>query len=215
MSEDVARMVGAAAPNSITINGKSCFIRPLTLRELTEIQRECLRIYRQQYAQNLKDTEEILGVDEVRRQILESAKWDVDDLPKKFVYDAGKDIEPTEEIFKFIRENLAIDRAEIEKQANKDLVIRQLLTTALDSGVLSETLFEKLTGRIPRRLSTGYVNWWLTATIDGMVSLCYWCLRDQGITKDDVIAEITSSGGKVASIARDIESLSAPDLGNG
>ena len=42
MSEVMARAAGAGSPLTVEIGGKQCSVRPLTIRELTEVERDCV-----------------------------------------------------------------------------------------------------------------------------------------------------------------------------
>ena len=53
--DDVARAVGAGTGKTVTIDGVTCSIRLLGIRDLTEVQRVCLRQYRTKYLQHQHD----------------------------------------------------------------------------------------------------------------------------------------------------------------
>jgi hypothetical protein len=51
MSEKVARALGAAG-ESMSCNGKPCEIRPVGIKFLTEVQRECLKQFQRLFLEN-------------------------------------------------------------------------------------------------------------------------------------------------------------------
>ncbi len=212
--EDVARAIGAKGANSeVTINGKSYTPKPLTIKELTELERDCVKQYRKQYLEVLKDGIDMLpnGEEEFRKVFMESARWEADDLPKKYVYDVKK-IPVTAELEIWLKRNTGADEKLLKKGPD---VIRRLVATALDNEDMSEQEFETLTKTKPKKLMTGYANWWCTGTFAGMVAMLYLSVRDSGITKEDITTELAGQQGLLASLSREIEELSAPSLGNG
>lgn len=216
MSEDVARAIGAGSdPDTpFIINGKPVKIRPLSVKELAEIERDCVKIYRRKYLEAIKDAMDFLpnGEEELRKAVMDSAKWEADHLPKKFVYDVGE-IKITQALKDWLVSTMGVE----EELLEKDLLAKRLLATALDQETLTSEEFQKMTGKAPRRLSTGYVNWWCTGDPDGMVSMLYHCARasNPDLTKDDILKEIGKDSAKLTSLSREIEALSSPSLGNG
>ena len=86
MSEDVARALGAGG-DITTIAGKECKVRPLSIRELTEVERECLKVYKRTFLETFHDNLDLLPDDEaaglMSRKLEEASAWDVGDLPSK------------------------------------------------------------------------------------------------------------------------------------
>jgi hypothetical protein len=212
MSEDVARAVGAGSVNGFQIAGKNVKLKPLAIRDLAELQRDCLKRYRRSYLEAFSDNIDILGEDLLIRKAEESAKWDVDDLPKKIVY--GTDAVPvTDELKQWMVDNIPGLEEGLEERPK--LVILRILSGALDSEAITEEEVEKLTGKRPKKLKTGYVNWWITGSPDGMVSMLYLCAKDSGVTRKEVEAEFTSDQGKLMELTRELEHITTPEVGNG
>jgi len=211
MSEDVARAVGAGKSGK-TIAGKPFSLRPLTVRELTEIERDCVKWYRRQYLQNIKDAAEFLpnADEELRKAVFDSAKWEVDDLPKKWVYDTSK-IPITPELEIWLKRNLDVKDSAL---ADKDTV-KRLVSAALDQELLSAAEFKKYTGSEPKKISTGYANWWATGSFEGMTTMVFYCVRGSGITMDDIRTDLANKQADLMSLSREIEDITAPSLGNG
>ena len=222
MADDVARAIGAGLPEEIIIAGKSCRIRPLSIRELTELERDCLARYRRSYLQTYSENLDLLGNGDrqalMRSKFDEAARWDISDLPTKFVYDP-KRLEVTPELVVWLQRNLDYSDVQADgtqfPEAVKELVRCRTTAVALDSGLLSEEEYEELTGKRPRKATVGYVNWWTTGCFDGMISMAWGCFKDCGVTRDEVAFELGRNPTLNANLTREIEHLSSPSVGNG
>lgn len=211
MSEDVARAVGAADPRELTIAGKKCRLRPLTIKELTEVQREGVRVYRKSYLINLRDSIEFLpgGEEGFQKKVEETAHWEADDLPKKSVYDTAT-LVVTNELKTWLKENLGAK----DDRLRNVRACRTLTAAALDSDVLSVEEFRKLTGKLPIKVKTGWVNWWVTGTPEGMLTMIWHSVKIDGITREELDA-LVSDPATMMAFAREVEFLSVPASGNG
>jgi len=195
MSEDIARAVGAKSPTEVKIAGKICKVKPLGLRELTEVQMECLEWYKRQYIKTFVDSADMFpdGMEEARKAREEAAKWDIDDLPKKHVYDS-KTIVVTDKLRKWVVEEFdlektkAVDEDKIKQTAAAALdlektksvdddKIKQTAAAALDRKSLSVEKYKELTGSKARSVPIAYDNWWMTGCMDGMVSFIHKCFE--------------------------------------
>jgi len=213
MSEDVARAVGAPSGVHLVIKGKHIPVRPLNLKELTEVQRICIKSYRDNWLESWHDSMKYLPNPEetMLQKIDESAKWTIENLPKKRVYTSASLLDS--EILAFresLESSLGIDCSKSPVNA-----LRRILDTALDQELITEEQFQKVSGKPPKKMLSGYVNWWITATMEGMVTLIWMCARDHGITKDDIIELMSSNQEKMIELSREIESVTAPSVGNG
>ena len=209
--DDTARALGASAPGEMTINGKVGVIRPLTARELTEIERICVRSYRNEYLARLKDSVDIIGQDRLEDEVFKTANWDVHNLPRKWVFDPRPN-QLTAEIIDWMVDNTNSDRVELLKNPIKAL---RALATVLDNEAMPPDLFEKLAGSPCLKLSTGYVNWWITATFEGMLELAFYSMRGCGITREDLFKEFEKKQELLWQVAREAEKVSSPSMGNG
>lgn len=216
MSEDVARAVGAGIPGELTIKGKKYNLRPLTVKELTELQRTCLKRYQRKYMETFKENVDLLEGDVDKQRDLVSielqkvSKWGLEDLPLKEVFDVSP-VKITDELKMWMRDNLGATKAVLAS----DKKALQLVATALDGGVLSIDACFKFTGTVPQKVKTGYVNWWVTGSSEGMVHFVWLSIRGSGLTEAELEDEISSSYEDIVTAARDIENLTVPDLGNG
>jgi len=211
MSEDVARAVGASVPGEVTIAGKKCRLRPLSIRELTEVQREGVRIYRKNYLNQLRDTVEFYpeGKDEFRQAIEKSAHWEADDLPKKEVYDSTT-LQHSPALSAWLVENIPGS----ESKVHNLLTFQRMVASALDGGVLTEDVFKELTGHFPSKMKTGYINWWVTGTVEGMMCMIWQSVKHSGVSREDVDS-LLSDPSVMMLFAREIEAISVPAAGNG
>ena len=220
MSEDTARAVGSAGTDKIIIAGKECTVRPLSLKELGEIERECLNQYRENIleysARNAKFLPEGEGSKLIREKMESMERWDVKDLPLSKVYDPDRMV-VTEKLEEWLIENCSGTAPEIEAQtdpAKKQLLLRRLTATMLEAGQLSGTEYEAFTGKLPAYIKTGYVNWWITGTFAGMLELAYKAFQHNGVTRNDVSEALGRNMALMTRLAREIEALSAPQSGN-
>lgn len=222
MAEDTARALGANSGDVILIAGKECLVRPLTVKELTEVERVCLKGYKRQFIETYSENADLLGEEEgkqlVREKIDEAARWDVSSLPPKYACDDSK-IKVTGTLKQWLKDNIGFSEkdqngAEIPKQAVEKR-LKRLAAYAIDADMLSVDDFTKLTNEPPVRQKVGYVNWWITGTFDGMLTMVWMAVRGGGVTKEDVAAELGKNPTLLSHFAREIERLSAPDAGNG
>ena len=219
MAEDVARAIGAGG-KTVVIAGKECQIRPLSLLELTELERECLRTYKKDYLETFKDNADLLGDDApqfLRDKLEEVARWDVTNLPMKYVYDPSK-LAASTKLKLWLKKNTDFNEKPSGEKLEPQLVDRimqRMAATCLDNGTLSEDKYQQLTGKETEKTRVGYVNWWITGAMDGMITMIWICFRSYGVTKEEVAREFTKLSDVLVDMARDIEHLTAPEVGNG
>ncbi len=213
MGEQIARAVGAGGPTTVLIAGKECTVRPLGIRELTEVERDCVQRYKRAYLETFASNADLLP-EAVRQKTLEEkmeavARWDVDDLPPKHAHDPER-IKLTDGVRGWLAENMEV------KPDAKDLHLRRMAATALDQGTLSAGDYTGMAdGLRPPRVKVPYVNWWITASYDGMVTFVWVCFRHNGVTREQVADELGRNLSLLVELTRDIEKLSVPEAGNG
>lgn len=214
MSESVARALGASdpKPKTITIAGKKCTVRPLGLRELTEVERLCVKQYKRTFLETYAENADLLPEDEraglVREKLDDAALWDIDDLPPKRAYDANK-IKATKELKDYVVKAFGIDKNV------KPLQLKQIVTGLLDSNSMTPAKYKKYTKEMPPYGQVPYASWWITGSHDGMITLIWTCFKDDGVTKDEVASELGSNKELLMSLSRDIEHVTAPEVKNG
>src|SRR5690606_18323895 len=172
----VARAVGAdSGDEPIKINGKECVPRPLTVKELTELERECLKRFKREYLSTFSENIDIFPKDHQTRILMEKtdevAKWDLTNLPPKWAYDSNS-IVLNEELENWLREEIGFNEENFP-EATRDKAKQRVVSTLLDDGRLTEEQYEKLTSQKPRKGKVGYAEWWITGTMDGMISMVW------------------------------------------
>ena len=216
MSEDVARAVGAKSPMEIDIAGKMCKVRPLGLRELTEVQRECVEWYKRQYIKTFVDTMDMFpgGIEEAQQAREKAAKWDIDDLPNKVVYDSTT-IELTDKLKRWVvsKYNLGKRRRDVRRLDNDKA--KRLAAAALDKGMLSPEKYKELVGKDSRPIAIAYDTWWITGCLEGMIHFIWKAFQANGVSKNEVLEVLTAKPDLMVELSREIERLSAPAMGNG
>ena len=216
MSEDVARAVGAASPTKVTVCGKECQPRPLTIKELTELQRDCLAKYRRSYVEAYSQNVDFLPEAErgafIREKIEEAAKMDLSSLPRKDVYD-GRRLVVTSELEKWLEENIIGYKRDPKDKDGK--FVKRMTAASLDSELLTPEEYERLTKQKAKPTKVGYVDWWVTGSFEGMISMINLAFKGCGVTEDELCQEITRNPALLIHLSREIEHLSAPEVGNG
>lgn len=219
MAEDVARAVGASA-GTITIAGKTCQIRPLTVRELTELERECLKQYKRQ---RLEEFAEMLLPEEDRESAIrakrdELLRLDTGDLPVKWAHDPAK-ITVTEQLTAWLDKTVGLARTDGNGEALSESALQRqiarMAAAALDGHAMTWAEYESLTGSAPIRMQVGYVNWWITGTYDGLITLLWISCRDAGVTRDEVAQEFRLNRSAIVEASYEIDRVTAPAVGNG
>ena len=224
MADDVARAVGAAGAETITIGGKTCTVRPLTIRELAEVERECVKIYVRAHLETYSRNLDLLPCDEDSKMKLLSSKleaasrWDVGDLPQRYAYDPGT-IFLSGLLKEWIKQELQFVETDasgkpLSEQELNDRY-RKAAVTALDAGLLKEEHYHQLTGRNVGKVPVGYVNWWITGSMEGMLTMVWACFKSYGVSREEVAEAIGNNFNVLANLSRDIEHLSVPAVGNG
>lgn len=213
MSEDMARALGSEGVTTITIAGKQCTARPLSLAELTVVERDCVKRYRRSYIETFVDNADLLPKDQSLQMISKAtdkaARWDIDDLPQKFAYDPDR-LKLNKEVRQWLAKHFDLDGQEVE-----DDKLLRFCASALDQGLLSPDAYKGMVGEDPSRLKVGYANWWITGCMDGMVSLLWVCFRHNGVTREQVLEELENNPALLTEMSSEISSLTAPQLGNG
>jgi len=213
MSERESRAMGAGT--KIVVDEKEYMLRPVTVQHLCDLEREALRYYRRQVLQTYRDNADLLGerADElIAKKFEEVSRLSLDDLPKKKAHDASK-LPVTEDARKWaekFRQEIGGDQSE----ELSDGRVRSLIVTALDQERITPDHVQTMTGRRPTLAKVRYDQWWVTGCFEGMVSFIHSSLRQDHpeITKEDVGTWPIDS---IFESAREVESITVPNLGNG
>lgn len=208
MAEDTARALGAGGGReAIMIAGKACHTRPLSAKELAEVEREALKAYRRSYVESYKENLDVIGGthEMLLAQLEKVSRWDVSDLPAKFSFDPRK-IVITPALKAWLVSTYEIN---IEK-AGSDDYLKRIAAVALDTKMMESADYEKLTNSKPPKVKIGYVNWWITGCYDGIITFIWTCFSTSGVTRNEVASEIGRNPALMAELSHEIESLSAP-----
>ena len=211
-SDRMARAVAASSPLAVDIGGKQCYARPLSLRELTEVERDCVDRFKSGYlrtfANNIHMIPEALRESMMREKFEQAARWDVDDLPVKFAYDSDQVI-LTNKLKAFIGKEFGLVKE------TDDAKYKRIVAAALDQGTMTEEQYEKLTGKPIKKDKVPYVAWWITGSVDGQITFIWMAFKHGGVTREQVADAMAENPALFLEMANEIERLSAPKLGNG
>lgn len=228
MSEDVARAVGAKG-RLVTIGGKEVQIRGLGVRELTEVQREAVQQYKKEMLADYKLGAEYMPdpTEYMEKKVEEVRKIQLGDLPAKYVYDPER-LELSPKLREFVYVQLGLTPEQISSKdlgpeladlfGNTELDDKRILgwvSSFLDCGTLTPQEYENLVGKPPQRFRIGYVNWWITGDFEGMLTLLWMSVKDQGITRKELSDQFSHEKNLLLELSREVESLSQPSEGNG
>jgi len=212
MSNDTARALGAKSPMVVKFGDKECQVRPLGIQELAEVEQDCLARYRRSYLETWHKNADLLpnGAQILQEKMEEAARWDVEDLPTKRAYD-GNSVCVTKQLRQWVGAQFEIE----DVQKVNENRIASIAASCLDQGLLSEAKYKELTGKVIIPEQIAYVNWWITGAYDGMITMTWICFKKYGITREEVSEKLCLDRVLMAEVAREIERVSAPAVGNG
>lgn len=208
MSRNREARAVAAGP-AVEIGGKQYRLRPVTVQQLCDLELDALEHYKRQYLETYTRNADLLGEDRARdlieRKIDEVARWDLDDLPQKDAYDAGR-VPVTDNVKQWIE-------VAFGELPETDVGIRALLGHALDTKKVTADEVKKMAGKRPLCGTVRYDQWWITATLTGMISFIAGSIRAEHpeLTREEVAKWPFA---KVAEAVRKVESVTTPAVGN-
>lgn len=224
MPDDLARALGAGG-KTVTIGGKECTCRPLSAKELCEIERECLAVRKREYLSTFSANRDFLPEDAyvslITEEMRKCAKWDIEDLGYKQGVDPDRII-LSEDLNRKIVEIFNVDTKPPTDPAEGEVFklrlnqrLKRLTAGALDRGMLTEEEYRNLTGKDVAKIGIPYVNWWASGCFEGQITMVWVCFKDNGVSRDAIASEIGRNPEMLAAISAEIETLSTPDLKNG
>ena len=207
MSDREARAMAAA--EFVEVDGKQFKLRPISIQNLVDLEREAMSHYKRQYLMTYRDNADLLGDDAksmLRQKMEEVAKWELHDLPQKDVFDTSQ-VPLTDAVKKWLEENFG-------QLPDTDTAIHAVLVTALDTGQLKSSELKKLTGKLPIQGRVRFDQWWVTGSMEGMLSLITTSIRQE---HPDLTAKDVSSWplAKIIETARLVEGVTSASMGNG
>lgn len=206
MSDREARALGAGV--FVTVKGKEYELSPISIRDLSVLQKECLQSYKNgfidTYAQNCSVFGD-RGLSILEKKVDEAAKWDTRDLPKKMAYSTD-DIPLNDEIKARLKEIYGYEPA-------NDDSWRALISTALDQEHITSDEVESITGKRPDQGLISYDQWWVTASTEGWISFVFMSIRqkDPTVTREEICQWPPH---ELIMAARRVENLTTPAVGN-
>jgi len=208
MSRNREARAVAAGP-TVEVDGKHYRLRPVSVQQLCDLELDALEHYRRQYLETYTRNADLLGEDKandlIERKLDEVARWDLDDLPQKDAYDAAR-VPVTDGVREWVVEAFG----ELPKT---DVGIRALLSHALDTKRITADKIKEMAGKGPLRGTVRYDQWWVTASLVGMINFIVGSIRVEHpeVTKEQVAKWPFA---KVAEAVRKVESVTTPAMGN-
>ncbi len=207
MADREARALGAG--EQIEVDGETFHLHPIDVGILQEVSRAALDSYKKNFIQTYIDSAALMANSKgdalLEKKLDEAARMIIGDIPKKSVYgvDNIKITDALKEMLRTIYDELP----------ETDLGIKGLLLTALDSEKVTPEKIKEITNKRPIKVQTPYDNWWVTASIEGMVTFIYASITaDNGsFTKKDLSKWPLN---KLSEAARIVEKLTAPSMEN-
>jgi len=202
-----ARILGAG--ETIEVEGKEYRLRPVVAQHLCDLERDALRHYKRQYLQTFSENADLLGDGEavkmLRDQMAEVAKWDLHDLPQKEAFDVSR-VPVSRRLNRWIEENFG-EKPETEAGS------RAVVANALDTGKLTAKRVKDLAGVGPLCGRIRYDQWWVTASMAGMIAFITTSVRTEHpeLTREEVARWPFA---KIAEAARKVESITSASMGN-
>lgn len=191
------------------IAGKECTPRPLKARELGEVEREGLRLYKEQflesYMNGCKHYPEDIRIQKMDEKNTEVAGWDVTNLPAKRIYDP-KYLKVTDKLRQWLSDNLGE-----EAKLTHDMAIQMATSVCLQSEVMKPETYQELVGELPPKpTKVSFIQWWVTGSIEGMITMVWTAFKHHGVTKEEVAEALMDDQMTAAKVAKDIAELSQP-----
>ncbi len=199
-----------ASPELVSANGVEYKANPLTLKQLTIIQKEALKYYKRNFIQTWSENADLLPNSEamLAEAMNKAARMEISDLPLRTAYDCSK-----VKLNKKVRE-LLVGFSDYEDPINAsddDLVV--MLQNACDKEQISCAQVKQATGTKPKAVRVPYDAWWATSTYDGMATIIYCSFNDHhpDLTKEEILEW---SPDQLIAVSAAVENLSSPDVGN-
>ncbi len=214
-----------AAGESFEVNGKTYRLRPVLAQQLCDLERDSLRYYKQQYLTTFAENRALLGEDsqaKIDAEVMRVASWDLSNLPQKNAYDTARlnvgtyVRDPVDDKDKFTPKSAVYQWVQVNygNVPDTESGVRRLLANALDTGRITPEEVEELTGGKPVVGRVRFDQWWITSSIEGMISFLSSSVYngDGKRVKEEELK--TWPYATLNEAARIVEALTVPDLGN-
>jgi len=199
-----------ASGESILVGDVEFRLRPVVIKRLGDLEKDAFNYYKRLYLETFRDNSDLLvGMnksDVMLKKMEEVARWDMSKLPRKIAYDV-LNVPVTDKLKEWIQE-------EFHECPEEDIGCLAVLSSSLDIEKIGPKQVKKLTGKYPVQGTVRYDQWWVTATLAGMISFIHCSLAEDhsNTTKAD-IGEW--SFVKVIEAAKIVERLTVAMMGNG
>jgi len=213
VSDKESRAMGAG--RKIKVDGQEYMLRPLVVQQLCDLEQEALQFFRRQVLQTYSSNADLLGEQAnelIAKKFDEVSRMSLDDIPKKTAYDASK--LPVTNLARAWAKEFRQEVGGDQSEELDDRGVRNLIVVALDQEMVTAKHVYKMTGQRPVLAKVRYDQWWITGCFEGMISFIFSSLHQEHpkLTKQDVgkwpIATIFDT-------SREVEDITAPNLGNG
>lgn len=202
MSDREARVLGVV--DFVDVDGVRYKLSPLTFGVLEQIQRECVRSYKQSYLNTYQQNKDFLAPGVFEEKLEQVARWDIKNLPSRVAYSCAS-IPINDAIVALLEKEFGAI-VKTQSEAGK----RSLLTHMLDCEKVTTSAIEELTGSRPASGIIAYDYWWVTATHEGQRVMLEHALSDNHTSID--VSKWPPA--KIIEAVRIVEKLSKPDVGN-
>ena len=207
VSSEMATTLGAG--QVLTVRGTEYKVSPLSLKQLTEIQKEALQYYKRNYIKTWADNMDLLpnGEAMMHEAMTKASKLEVTDLPMRVAYDCEK-----VPISKKIKELLvSLEWTDVFDVDGEDA--KRYLSTALDREQVTPQDVHRITKQMPKAVRVPYDAWWATSTYEGMACIIHCGLQKHHseVTKQEIL---DWSPDDLITAAGVVEDVSSADAGN-
>ena len=187
-------------------------LRPVRVRELLELERASLKVYKREYLQTFRDNLDLLDdTQEAKTQLItkmdQVGKWGLDDLPQKNAY-AVNYVAVTDSLRSWVESQYGI-------LPETELGVKAVILNALDSGVITSEKVHELTDTYPMRGQVRYDQWWVTGSLEGMIAFVFASVKQCHTEMTPQHIEEKWPYVKIVEASRLVEDLTAASVGNG
>jgi len=206
MSDREERALGAG--DTIEVKGKEFHLKPVVAQSLADLERAALKEHKRNYIETFTDNADLLGEDSskiIADKLEQVARWTTDDLPQRTAYDCSQ-VPVNDKLKKWIVEQYG-------DKPDTDNGCRAVVSTALDNEEITPDKVKGMTGKRPQQGRVRFDQWWVTASITGMISIIKSSLSDYSKEEREQVTQWPFL--KIAEAARIVERITSADLGNG
>lgn len=221
-----ARILKSTA-ETIVVDGKTYTCRPIVAKHLMDLEQAALDYFKDQmlktYGKSANYLDPATFVKLFQEKLEKVALMDMHDLPQRDAYDVSKIpindklkawyIEKYDELPDIEEEEVEEDLTDDEKKKRVENAMRAVIATALDNEEIDPLKIKELTGKRPRQGKIRYDQWWVTASMEGMLSFICTSLQYEkaDITREDIAKWPYA---KIAEAARLVESITSAEVKN-